>query len=151
LYITGVFITKDSMGQGLGIEMVRAMIHELQNHEEYDPDLIVLWPAGDPPLGSRDHAFKKLVGVFQKLGFQRCATRGVQGKFMFLETGGKMVSPQRLGTQIRRPNKRPLETNDGIKEPEKEPEKQKQKQKHAISKAQHALASVVSEEFKSRF
>jgi hypothetical protein len=100
--------------------------------EEYEPDLIVLCPVGDPPLGSWDHAFKKLAGVFQKLGFRRCATRGVQSKFMFLELNGAMLARQRLGTQIRRPNKRPLETNDGMKV-EKEPEKQKQKR--AISKA----------------
>jgi hypothetical protein len=120
------------MGQGLGIEMVRAMIHELQDHEEYEPCLIVLCPTGDPPLGSWDHVFKKLVGVFEKLGFRLCATRGVQSKFMFLELDGTMLAPQGLGTQVQRPNKRPLETNNGIKE-EKEPETQKQKQ--AISKA----------------
>jgi hypothetical protein len=51
---------------------------------------------------------------------------------MFLELNGAMLARQRLGTQIRRPNKRPLETNDGMKV-EKEPEKQKQKR--AISKA----------------
>jgi hypothetical protein len=115
--IRDIFSTKDSMDQGLEEEMVRAMVYEFQDILEYCPDVIILSPT--------------VCGMFEELGFQQCATRGPQKEFMFLQTE-KRLDPKLLGTLIRRPNKRPLEKNDGTKE-NTGPEKQKQK--HAISKA----------------
>jgi hypothetical protein len=110
LFISGVYVLKEEMGRGLGLEILRALINETKEQIDFgDPDIVLLCPEGDPPSTGaaasskkeRDAAFAKLESYFAKLGFAPCGTRNSSGKgqgtHMFFEPMTQDTSPQMLG------------------------------------------------------
>lgn len=149
LFIPDVFLTKKSMGQGLGMEMVRALISSLQENEEYDPDMIVIddsWydSAEMTSISIDSEAYKMLSKdyLYEKLGFKEISTRGKQSHYKFWETLGTMWFPGRLGnkTWVSKPKKRQLseEISDGGKENAKKQNTMEQEQQVNIDVVKNA-------------
>jgi len=144
LYISQLFVATESRGQCLGMEMVRAMICQLQNTLEYCPDLIVIDDHWDDPPELKvgppsEGCVEKALDVYrmhtkdylyEQLGFKNIAERGKQSYWKFLEPFGTMRQPYFLGNKIRvaNPKKRQVsgdETN-GVEENERKHDTVKQ-------------------------
>jgi predicted GNAT family acetyltransferase len=90
LYINGVYVKKDQRGQGLGQEIVRALMHSLYATES-SIDLVLLCPAGEPHPGPGmwGPVFDTIASMFEScLQFERCGANNRhtgQSLYMFLE------------------------------------------------------------------
>jgi ribosomal protein S18 acetylase RimI-like enzyme len=91
LYISGVYVKKDQRGQGLGQEIVRALMQSLYANTESSIDLVLLCPAGEPNPGPGmwNFAFDSIASMFEsRLKFERCGAknrRTGQSLYMFLD------------------------------------------------------------------